>query len=230
MNHVADYGYRYYDPVTGRWPSRDPIGERGGVNLYGFVGNDGLDRVDYLGLLIEAASSPTEENWEELGGETDGDWEIEGKISFGGNFLTGWNVKAKGAIKIVVRLNPATANQISPISLENNVTVKQHEYKHVEIHTRNWEAARTAANPLERRYCRKSCAELARDLINHYGVYYEWVALHENNKYELKAYASAIPDLKAKHEANVQLAEGKINELTQKINEFVQAWNTECAN
>ena len=22
------YGYRYYDPVTGRWPSRDPIGER----------------------------------------------------------------------------------------------------------------------------------------------------------------------------------------------------------
>ena len=23
------YGYRYYDPVTGRWPSRDPIGEAG---------------------------------------------------------------------------------------------------------------------------------------------------------------------------------------------------------
>jgi RHS repeat-associated protein len=23
------YGYRYYDPVTGRWPSRDPIGEVG---------------------------------------------------------------------------------------------------------------------------------------------------------------------------------------------------------
>ncbi|MBB5350675.1 RHS repeat-associated protein [Haloferula luteola] len=24
------YGYRYYDPVTGRWPARDPIEERGG--------------------------------------------------------------------------------------------------------------------------------------------------------------------------------------------------------
>jgi RHS repeat-associated protein len=24
------YGYRFYDPVTGRWPSRDPIGDRGG--------------------------------------------------------------------------------------------------------------------------------------------------------------------------------------------------------
>ena len=31
------YGYRYYDPVKGRWPSRDPIAERGGVNLYGFA-------------------------------------------------------------------------------------------------------------------------------------------------------------------------------------------------
>ena len=47
---VRYYGYRYYDPVTGRWPSRDPIEERGGVNLYGFVGNDGLNRNDYLGL------------------------------------------------------------------------------------------------------------------------------------------------------------------------------------
>ncbi|MCU0796264.1 MAG: hypothetical protein MUF31_10050 [Akkermansiaceae bacterium] len=44
------YGYRYYDPVTGRWPSRDPIGEKGGVNLYAFVGNNGLSRFDILGL------------------------------------------------------------------------------------------------------------------------------------------------------------------------------------
>ncbi|MCF7676399.1 MAG: RHS repeat-associated core domain-containing protein [Akkermansiaceae bacterium] len=46
------YGYRWYDPLTGRWPSRDPIGERGGVNLYGFVGNDGVDYSDRLGAVI----------------------------------------------------------------------------------------------------------------------------------------------------------------------------------
>lgn len=44
------YGYRYYDPVTGRWPSRDPIEERGGSNLYGFVGNNPVKWVDRLGL------------------------------------------------------------------------------------------------------------------------------------------------------------------------------------
>ena len=46
------YGYRYYDPLTGRWPSRDPIGEEGGVNLYGFVGNDGINLADVLGLQV----------------------------------------------------------------------------------------------------------------------------------------------------------------------------------
>jgi hypothetical protein len=39
-----------FDPITGRWPSRDPIQERGGINLYGFVGNDGVNRWDTLGL------------------------------------------------------------------------------------------------------------------------------------------------------------------------------------
>ena len=44
------YGHRYYDPVTGRWRSEDPIGEVGGMNLHGFVENDGVGRIDVLGM------------------------------------------------------------------------------------------------------------------------------------------------------------------------------------
>ena len=47
------YGYRYYDPVTGRWPSRDPWHEEGGLNLYVFVDNSALEKWDFLGLLPE---------------------------------------------------------------------------------------------------------------------------------------------------------------------------------
>ncbi len=45
------YGYRYYDPAAGRWLNRDPLGEEGGLNQYGFVGNDPLNSNDYLGLF-----------------------------------------------------------------------------------------------------------------------------------------------------------------------------------
>jgi RHS repeat-associated protein len=34
------YGLRYFSASTGRWLSHDPLGEMGGVNIYGFVGND----------------------------------------------------------------------------------------------------------------------------------------------------------------------------------------------
>jgi RHS repeat-associated protein len=44
------YGFRFFDPDTGRWPSRDPIEEQGGYSLYAFVGNDGVNGWDYLGM------------------------------------------------------------------------------------------------------------------------------------------------------------------------------------
>lgn len=44
------YGYRWYDASAGRWVSRDPIEENGGVNLYGFVRNGSFNGHDILGL------------------------------------------------------------------------------------------------------------------------------------------------------------------------------------
>jgi hypothetical protein len=42
----------FYNPSTGRWLSRDPIGEKGGPSLHGFVLNDAVGHMDYLGLLF----------------------------------------------------------------------------------------------------------------------------------------------------------------------------------
>ncbi len=43
------YGYRYYLTELGRWLTRDPLGEAGGPNLYGFVYNDPMNWVDPYG-------------------------------------------------------------------------------------------------------------------------------------------------------------------------------------
>lgn len=47
---LSNFAHAFYDPGHGRWVSRDPIQEQGGVNLYGFVGNDAVSKVDLIGL------------------------------------------------------------------------------------------------------------------------------------------------------------------------------------
>jgi RHS repeat-associated protein len=41
---------RAYDSNTARWLSRDPLGELGGINIYGYVGQNPLQYTDILGL------------------------------------------------------------------------------------------------------------------------------------------------------------------------------------
>ncbi len=46
------YGYRYYSPALGRWISRDPIGENGGANLFGFCHNASSVYIDPVGSIV----------------------------------------------------------------------------------------------------------------------------------------------------------------------------------
>jgi len=56
------YGLRFYNAETGRWINRDPIGERGGLNLYSFVLNDHVNQIDPFGFcaltVVNLTSSP----------------------------------------------------------------------------------------------------------------------------------------------------------------------------
>jgi hypothetical protein len=51
---VQQPGLRYYSSELGRWVNRDPIGEFGGLCLYGFLEHRVLGSYDYLGMIPPA--------------------------------------------------------------------------------------------------------------------------------------------------------------------------------
>ena len=122
------YGFRYYNPVTGRWPSRDPVEEAGGINLYQFVGNDPSGRLDVGGLheWKVKSSKPNgflvdEERWEYLMyGEVGHEHHYKASV-----YLT--TSDQIGTISVRTALGPTKVspfmNLTKEISLESFVTV-----------------------------------------------------------------------------------------------------------
>lgn len=53
------FGYRFFDTSLQRWINQDPIGEEGGVNLYGFALNDPVNLIDSDGLTASPYFNPT---------------------------------------------------------------------------------------------------------------------------------------------------------------------------
>lgn len=52
---LVRFGYRDYDPDTGRWTAKDPIGFAGGdTDLYGYVLNNPVNYIDPIGLISPA--------------------------------------------------------------------------------------------------------------------------------------------------------------------------------
>jgi RHS repeat-associated protein len=85
---IAPVAQAFYNPSTGRWLSRDPLGEpgfevfrgrspsllAGGSNRYVFVGNSPLDYIDYIGLdvwIIKESSGMIRHRWV-IGSNADG--------------------------------------------------------------------------------------------------------------------------------------------------------------
>ena len=58
------YGYRFYDSCSGKWTTRDPLGEAADLNVYRMVGNSPMNWVDPLGLDFDVCFT-----WEAAAGK-----------------------------------------------------------------------------------------------------------------------------------------------------------------
>ena len=53
-------GHRFYDPSAGHFLNQDPIGIDGGLNVYGYAGNDPVDGADPSGLDPQTQGDPND--------------------------------------------------------------------------------------------------------------------------------------------------------------------------
>ncbi len=87
------YNYRHYSPSLGRWLSRDPIEEQGGLNLYCFLVNNPILYFDYLGKSMIA---PGARDRDPKSDEVDREWKYKAAIK---ELLSAYNDMKEANVK-----------------------------------------------------------------------------------------------------------------------------------
>jgi RHS repeat-associated protein len=86
---LVRFGYRDYDPDTGRWTAKDPIGFAGGSSdLYGYCLGDGVNLVDTVGLFswgFGGSIGPISVSWDSAR-PTESSVSLTSDIEIGGGF------------------------------------------------------------------------------------------------------------------------------------------------
>jgi RHS repeat-associated protein len=84
---LINFWNRWYDPQVGRWVSEDPIRQAGGVNLYGYVGNNPAIATDATGLVVASYSITNQTlTWVRTGGK---DVHVADNVVSGVDSMTG---------------------------------------------------------------------------------------------------------------------------------------------
>ncbi len=147
---VMYYGYRFYDPETGRWPSRDPIEEEGGINLYGFVGNDGVNEWDVLGMY------PQVQDLTKDGRPSNG---LDGEVTLLRNTISEVKVTpCKAGLAQVVWSDKTVGKIVGFLGIDE--ATKNHEGHHVDAFTSSWNSHLASAEKTYFNRC--MCEEAAR--------------------------------------------------------------------
>ena len=229
------YLYRHYDPAHGRWMSRDPIGEYGGVNLYGFVGNIPLIYIDFLGLeLIKyeiGAVAAEGEYTSDLAGFVTCTWN---NTILHPNQFTSRVEKVKGSnrYKVVhdgvfalkMYLNSKFAGGPNFTDQKGN-TPLQHEKHHEKLYAKYWNEFVANVSKSNGMMCKKKCAENLKSQAEVLHDIYKAKARRFNKEFDIQSYDPTSSEVAAKIKALQGEVAAIINEhqaLLQKFDQLVE--------
>jgi RHS repeat-associated protein len=161
VTRALKYLYRDFEPTIGRWMCRDAIGEKGGINLYNYVGNDPVNFIDIFGM---AAAS-----WRWSGG---GDGRlVPSNVDDGGTTVVVWEgiadalegrIFLPGCKGYVIDTGGSGALDY----YYSNEKIRQHELVHVGDRTQLWADYKTHALSYENIcFCTRAQADCLASLI-----------------------------------------------------------------
>jgi RHS repeat-associated protein len=174
------YGYRYYNASTGRWISRDPVGEAGGMNTYDFVNNDALTHIELTGTDFIDNGYYTVFSMFEGQGATIPDFEIEAKCQqTTSKFLffrctrcqlklTTFSLSVVTRISLYHLSSPVTTIRPWRIPRLSDTDI-EHTIEHEQIHREHWRAWYDANLPkaesdFQGTYSCRKCSKLKKEL------------------------------------------------------------------
>ncbi len=100
---------RHYDAEGGKFLQKDPIGIVGGVNLYAYVRNNPVDRVDPAGLL-ETVADMLIRRMNGAGTEEIMEWDRTNRAMEKGTYIPNYKPKAKYIVDKVISYLPVYGN------------------------------------------------------------------------------------------------------------------------
>ena len=191
------YGHRYYAPKLGRWVNRDLIGEDGGENTYAIDGNCFVASVDILGLWLWSYT------FTDLGGpRRQPELRTDGQLTFGNTTgergyaprlrpCNGGDLEFDADSSLVIRVWWVGSKRLDGL----NLTPREHEYQHRDIHKSTWDEFKTYMRSLAPSGC--ICPDLARcyyrlgSLANEY---YDTKAVQRNADFDCRAGSEYLTD------------------------------------
>ena len=211
---LTDTASAGYDPTKGRFISRDPIEESGGVNLYGFVGNRVVNMVDTIGLAAQSFTGQSiskdvyaDDPMRPWYGST-----IEGKkynVATRGMTFTDWKAKAESSpdpsatdgkkycVKVSGRLRITQYTFIDHIRfitpergnpLDEVSSTRRHEKRHMDKYQSNWNFMIGLINKFDNKcYCCEGEATDAIELANAISLRHSAAAMLENAEFDIQA-------------------------------------------
>ena len=204
---------RYYNPTDGRWTRRDPIGIKGGSNLYSYISNHIYYAYDFLGKSYDFFNR--ENIKEEDDFQTSNTYYLgETTTGFPRPVPSTHNYKKEvenGAIKYCTKFPDATyiprityflakernvgGKKIvytevgrDAVVYPNGMTVRDHEMQHVNITSGYWDAFVSESKKMEGCYCSLKCVTLGLLVTKFAYLLNQGYSMRDNALYDIKAY------------------------------------------